>query len=57
MLAAIEGAFAGVRRFELFTGDRSLKNLGFYRRRGYTEYRREPEPGHAILVFLEKPAR
>jgi GNAT superfamily N-acetyltransferase len=57
LLAAIEEAFADVRRFELFTGDRSLKNLGFYGRRGYTEFRREPEPGHATLVFLEKPAK
>ncbi len=54
LLAAIEKAFPRVRRFELFTGHKSLKNLGLYARRGYVEFRRQPDADGVTLVFLEK---
>lgn len=54
LLAAIEDAFPGVQRFELFTGHRSLKNLGLYARRGYREFRRQRDSENVTLVFLEK---
>ena len=57
LLAAIEGAFAHVGRFELFTGHKSLKNLGFYGRRGYGEFRRQRESAEVTLIFLEKFVR
>ncbi len=54
LLAAIEGAFAHVHRFELFTGHKSVRNLGLYGRRGYAEFRRQPDGDAVTLVFLEK---
>lgn len=57
LLGAIEREFAGAQRFELFTGDRSLKNLGFYDRRGYQEFRRQRDSSDVTLVFLEKQNR
>ena len=43
LLAAIEKASPHARRFELFTGHKSLKNLGLYARRGYVEFRRQSD--------------
>lgn len=54
LLAAIEDAFAHVRRFELFTGHKSLRNLGLYARRGYREFRRQPDGDAVTLVFMRK---
>jgi ribosomal protein S18 acetylase RimI-like enzyme len=54
LLAAIEDAFAHVRRFELFTGHKSLRNLGLYARRGYVEFRRQPDGDAVTLIFMEK---
>jgi len=54
LLGAIERAFPHVSRFELFTGHRSLKNLGLYARRGYAEFRRQPDADDVTLIFLEK---
>ena len=41
-------------RFELFTSDRSSKNLALYVRNGYKEFRREPLNEVVDLVFMEK---
>ena len=57
LLAAIEAEFAHVGRFELFTGHKSVKNLGFYTRRGYAEFRRRRESPEVTLIFLEKSNR
>jgi len=54
LLAAIEKEFAHVGRLELFTGHKSLRNLGFYGRRGYAEFRRYRESAAVTLIFLEK---
>lgn len=54
LLAAIEDAFVHVRRFELFTGHLSLRNLGLYTRRGYAEFRRQRDGEAVTLVFMEK---
>jgi len=54
LLAAIEKTFPHIRRFELFTGHKSLKNLGLYARRGYVEFRRQPDADNVTLIFLEK---
>jgi GNAT superfamily N-acetyltransferase len=57
LLAAIEEVFAHVGRFELFTGHKSVKNLGFYGRRRYVAFRRQRESAAVTLVFLEKSNR
>ncbi|UCD51977.1 MAG: GNAT family N-acetyltransferase [Phycisphaerales bacterium] len=54
LLAAIEETFVPVRRFELFTGHKSERNLGLYARRGYVEFRRQREDDAVTLVFMEK---
>jgi len=54
LLAAIESVFPHVRRFELFTGHKSLRNLGLYARRGYVEFQRRRADDAVTLVFMEK---
>lgn len=57
LLSALEASFPDVERFELFTGHRSVANLRFYRRAGYTESRRERLSPRIELVYLEKRLR
>jgi GNAT superfamily N-acetyltransferase len=56
LLAAIEAAFRHVARFELFTGHKSLRNLGIYARRGYEEFRRQRADEAVTVIFMEKLA-
>ena len=57
LLRAVEAhRSAGVRRFRLFTGDRSVANLGLYRKIGYVETHREPVTETLSLVHMAKPA-
>lgn len=53
LLGAIEERFAGVRRFELFTGGHSEPNLRLYRRHGYVDLPRRPGD-HPELLYLAK---
>jgi ribosomal protein S18 acetylase RimI-like enzyme len=55
LLTAIEGRFAGIATFELFTGDRSVENLHLYERHGYRRFKTEPVSPAVSLVFLRKP--
>ena len=41
-------------RFELFTSDKSAKNLSLYIKNGYKEFRRESLNESVNIVFLEK---
>jgi ribosomal protein S18 acetylase RimI-like enzyme len=54
LMQAIEARFAGAQRFELFTGDRSTKNLYFYRKLGYEIIRPGALPNNVTLVYLQK---
>ena len=54
LMRAIEARFAGVRRFELFTGERSARNLYLYQKLGYRIFRRERLNEKVGLVYLEK---
>ncbi len=56
LMEAIEGAFAGVRRFELFTGHRSERNIRLYRKLGYAVFRTDRISDNLQLVFMEKMA-
>ncbi len=56
LMAAIEGAFAGVRRFELFTGPRSERNIRLYQKLGYAVFRTDRISDNLQLVFMEKQA-
>jgi ribosomal protein S18 acetylase RimI-like enzyme len=54
LLAEIEAAFPQVKRYELFTGHRSARNLHLYAKLGYNEFKREPVNDALAIVFLEK---
>ncbi|TRX62798.1 GNAT family N-acetyltransferase [Fulvivirga sp. M361] len=55
LMLAIESEYNnGVSRFELFTGSKSTKNLSFYQKLGYVEFKRQPVNDRLELVFLEK---
>ncbi len=53
LMDELEGRFAGVKRFELFTGHQSEIPLHIYRQRGYVEFKRQELETHT-LVYLEK---
>jgi ribosomal protein S18 acetylase RimI-like enzyme len=54
LMRALEEALPAARRFELFTGERSTRNLRLYARLGYREFRRATLSGRVTLVYLEK---
>lgn len=54
IMAAIESRFPHARRFELFTGHRSIRNLNFYRGLGYQEFKTMTLTADIQFVFLEK---
>src|SRR5512136_1700415 len=54
LLRAIEGHFAQAKRYELFTGEKSERNLYFYQKWGYRIFRKEALTDKVTLVFLEK---
>jgi GNAT superfamily N-acetyltransferase len=54
LLAAIEDAFRGVACYELFTGERSERNLRLYGHLGYVAVRREAVTPRLTLVYLQK---
>lgn len=53
LMAAIEQEYASARRFELFAGARSEKNLGLYASLGYREFRRQAQGRSLTLVYME----
>jgi GNAT superfamily N-acetyltransferase len=53
LLSHIESLYPHT-RYELFTSDRSSKNLYLYIKNGYKEFKRESLNEHVNLVFLEK---
>jgi GNAT superfamily N-acetyltransferase len=57
LLGRIESLFPAARRFELFTGHKSLSNLRLYERLGYREFRREAANEKVVLVYLAKNCR
>jgi len=54
LMAAIEDAFRGVNSYELFTGERSERNLRLYTGLGYVPVRREQVTPRLTLVHLQK---
>lgn len=55
LLGEIEATHPAARRFELFTGHRSIDNLRLYERFGYRPFRQEVVNDRLTMVFLEKP--
>ena len=57
LIEDLEGRFRlEVARFEVFTGNRSLRNINLYRRLGYREIRRQLSSEALELIFMEKPS-
>ena len=54
LLREIEARFPQARRFELFTGHKSVRNLHVYEKFGYRVFREQPVHARLVLVFLEK---
>jgi ribosomal protein S18 acetylase RimI-like enzyme len=54
LLNEIERRFPDVRRFELFTGHKSERNLHLYKKLGYRPFRTEEIHPGLSLVYLEK---
>lgn len=54
LMNAIEQHFAQAQRYELFTGDRSKRNLHLYHKLGYRIFRQEKLNTKTTIVFLEK---
>lgn len=53
LMQAIETCYAGA-RFELFTGEKSVGDISFYKKLGYEIFETQDFPGKAGLVYLEK---
>ncbi len=53
LLLEVERIFSACGRFELFTGDRSVKNIRLYEKLGYKRFKTELVDGIS-LVYLEK---
>jgi ribosomal protein S18 acetylase RimI-like enzyme len=54
LMGEIERQFASAARYELFTGDRSERNLYLYQKLGYSIFREEQLIPNVRLVYLEK---
>jgi hypothetical protein len=50
----IERIFYGCKRFELFTGDRSERNLYLYRKLGYRIFKTAKISDQTNIIYLEK---
>jgi hypothetical protein len=50
----IERIFNTCRRFELFTGDKSERNLYLYQKLGYKLFKKAKIADQTIIVYLEK---
>jgi ribosomal protein S18 acetylase RimI-like enzyme len=54
LMSEIESRFRSARRFELFTGHLSERNIRFYQRLGYRVFRQKKNAGNLELVYMEK---
>jgi ribosomal protein S18 acetylase RimI-like enzyme len=54
LMDKIETVFPSAKRFELFTGTKSINNILLYQRLGYIKYREDDLSPKVRLVFMEK---
>jgi quercetin dioxygenase-like cupin family protein/GNAT superfamily N-acetyltransferase len=54
LMLELEAVLPQAKRFELFTGENSARNLHLYAKLGYIAFRTEPLSPKVMLVFLEK---
>ena len=54
LMHAIEARLTQSKRFEIFTGYRSERNIHLYEKLGYQTFRTEPATDRLTMVFMEK---
>jgi ribosomal protein S18 acetylase RimI-like enzyme len=54
LMRSIEQYFLSAKRYELFTGHLSSRNLHLYRKLGYREFKRIPVTNSLTMLFLER---
>ena len=54
LMKEMEQIFYGCKRFELFTGDRSERNLHLYQKLGYRIFKKAKITDQTNIVFLER---
>ena len=54
LMQAIEDYFPQAQRYEIFTGDKSERNLYLYEKLGYQKFKKEALTDQVTLVYLEK---
>jgi ribosomal protein S18 acetylase RimI-like enzyme len=54
LMREIESCFHASKRYELFTGSKSAKNINFYKKLGYSIFKTEKLNKQVDLVYLEK---
>ena len=54
LLMEVERTFPACGRFELFTGDRSVRSIRLYEKLGYKRFKNERPANNVNLVYLEK---
>jgi ribosomal protein S18 acetylase RimI-like enzyme len=54
LLLAVEDKFIGAKRFELFTGHKSERNIALYEKLGYRKFRERPQGNNVTLYCMEK---
>jgi ribosomal protein S18 acetylase RimI-like enzyme len=54
LLDSIELVFKDCNRFELFTGNKSQKNLYMYQKLGYKEFKQQKINENMTMIYLEK---
>lgn len=54
LMLAIEEKFSGAMRYELFTGQKSVKSLALYGKLGYRKFAEKPQSDSVMLICMEK---
>lgn len=54
LMKSIEGFFKNNKRYELFTGQKSKRNLHLYQKIGYKEFKLIPIHENLNMIYLEK---
>jgi len=54
LMHAMENKFNDARRYELFTGHKSAKNLTLYEKLGYSRFAERSQSDHVVLICMEK---
>lgn len=54
LMGSLEERFPGVERYELFTGDKSERNLHLYQKLGYQIFKTQQLSDQVRLVYMEK---